>query len=174
VQQKALTAKLTWRNTTPRRRSTGQILERYLKFAKEKCRGFDGRARPMLARQMLGGLGSSRAKKIVRTIAVADCKTQDKDCWPGKSRAGPAPRQALSAGVSEEGRRRFQDRQGSGDRPRTNQDYAALTQVKDALFDLTSSRRPHRDGHRADDLDGKQFKLSDYAESGGDRFLGNW
>lgn len=143
-----------------------KFLDRFLKFAEENSRDSTASEAKKLAGQMLGGLGSSPGAKVGEQLRALIAKTQDKELL-GQANL------ALGQHLAKRYQQAFQKKDASASKiakeaesilERTGKDYAALsTQVKDALFDLTKLAVGRTAMEiEAEDLDGKQFKLSDY------------
>jgi hypothetical protein len=143
-----------------------KFLDRFLKFAEDNADDSTAREAKMLARQMLSGLGGSPGAKIGEQLRALIAKTQDKELL-GQANL------ALGQHLAKRYQQAFQKKDAGASKiakeaetvlEQTGKDYAALnTQVKDALFDLTKLAVGRTAMEiEAEDLDGKQFKLSDY------------
>jgi hypothetical protein len=143
-----------------------KFLDRFLKFAEENAKDSTVSEAKMLARQMLSQMGMSPADKVGGTLRSLIAKSQDKELL-GQANL------ALGQHLAKRYQQAYQKKDAEASRfakeaktvlEQTGKDFAAVnTQVQEALFDLTKLAVGKTAMEiEAEDLDGKQFKLSDY------------
>jgi hypothetical protein len=143
-----------------------KFVDRYLQFAEENAKDINAAEAKMLAREMVIGMGNSPAEKIGEKLRTLIGKTKDQELL---GQANLALGQHLAKRYEQAYRKKYADaakiaKEAETVLEQTGKDFAALSaQVKDALFHLTKLAIGRTAMEiEAEDLDGKQFKLSDY------------